>query len=430
MAPPPRIVHLGLGGFFRAHTAWYTAHAADAEGWGIVAFTGQSRDLVDRLAAQEGLYTLTTRHPGGDTVEVVPSVVAVHPGTDTGAWRRAVAAASTTVVTVTATEAAYTRGPGSVATRLVDALQARRAADAGPLTVVPGDNLADNGRVLTEAVRAAVDRRGGSGAARGLGEWIAESVAVVDTVVDRITPRPTAADVAAARSGGYADAAPVVTEPFSEWIIAGTFAAAHPDWASAGARHVDDVTPFARRKLHLLNGAHSLLAYGGLLRGHREVAEALADDALAAAVAAWWDEAAEFVGGAREDRAAYRDALVRRFANPRMHHALAQIAIDGSAKLPVRVVPVARAELAAGRRAEASATILGAWIAFVRRVGADLADARRADVLEAASAPSGDLPRRLLALLDPELADHDDFVAQVADLATAWGDSRKLSGDV
>lgn len=421
-AAPARIVHLGLGGFFRAHAAWYTAHAADADDWGVVGFSGQSRDLVDRLAGQDGLYTLTTRAAAGDTIEVVPSVVEVHPGSDTSAWLGAVASPEVTAATLTVTEAAYATGPTSVAERLVDGLVARRRADAGPITVMSCDNVADNASALTAAIRAEASRRGDA----GLGEWIDASVAVVGTVVDRITPRPTRADEAAAAALGYADVAPVVTEPFSEWIISGVFAAGRPDWESAGAQFVDDLAPYARRKLHLLNGAHSLLAYGGLLRGHVEVADALADDALAAAVEVWWDEAAETVGGAPESRTAYRDALLERFANSRMHHALAQIAIDGSMKLPVRVVPVARVELAAGRRAEAAAAIVGAWVAFVRRVGDGLVDARRDEVLGAASSgPAREAPRRLVALLDDELAAHHDFVAQVADGADAWSSASR-----
>ncbi len=440
-ARPVRIVHLGLGAFFRAHGAWYTAHAADADEWGIVGFSGRSRDLVDRLASQDGLYTLITRGADRDTIEVVPTIMEVHPGTDAAAWLGALASPRVAVVTLTVTEAAYAAGPASVAARLVDGLSARRQADGGPITLVPCDNVTDNASALAEAVRSEAARRGQAGRrdARpgesptghvgrrasgqgdtGLLEWIDASVSIVGTVVDRITPRPTPADEEAAAARGYADAAPVVTEPFSEWIISGEFAADRPDWESAGARFVDDLAPYARRKLHLLNGAHSLLAYGGLLRGHVEVADALADDVLAEAVEEWWEEAAVTVGGTTASRADYRGALIERFANPRMHHSLAQIAIDGSSKLRVRVVPVAHAELAAGRRAEAAASIIGAWVAYLRRAGADLVDACRSEVLAAESGPTGDAPRRLIALLDSELADHDDFVAAVSAAARSW----------
>lgn len=417
-----RIVHLGLGAFFRAHGAWYTAHATDAHEWGIAGFTGSSDELPAQLTKQDGLYTLTTRGLDGDLIEVVPNIVQAHPGSDAAAWRASVADPSVEVITLTVTEAAYTPGPASVAARLVEGLDARRAAGSGPVTIVPCDNVADNGVVLRRLVLDEVDRRGDG----ALVDWIEESVGVVSTVVDRITPRPTDADVAAAATAGWADAAPVVTEPFSEWILSGDFASRHPDWASAGARFADDLGPFARRKLHLLNGSHSLLAYAGLNAGHTTVAEAISDDRLREMVETWWDEAAATVGGTAEERDAYRSALRERFANSRMHHRLAQIAIDGSTKLPQRIVPVAKAELAAGRDAGASAQVIGAWIAYVRRVGTDLVDARRNEVATTElSGRAADDPRRLIGLLDIELADHDDFVAQVADRADAWSATRR-----
>lgn len=408
-APAPvRCVHLGLGGFFRSHTAWYTARAVDADVWGHAAFSGQSRALVDGLAAQDGLYTLTTRRADGDTIEVVPSVVEMYPGTDTVSWRRTMSSPSVEVVTLTVTEAAYRPGPASVAVRLVDGLAARRTADAGPISVVPCDNVADNAVVLARAVRAEAEQRGD-----GLAAWCDESVAFIGTVVDRITPRPVPVDVDAAAARGYVDAVPVVTEPFTEWVFSGSFAAGRPDWESAGALVVDDLTPYTRRKLHLLNGAHSLLAYAGLLRGHAEVADAATDPDVAELVETWWDEAAATVGGDVDVQTAYRQVLVDRFANPAMHHRLDQIAIDGSVKLAMRVVPVVRSQLATNASTEASAQIVGAWIAFVRRVGGDLIDARRDEVLAAAQGPVGDAVRRAIFLLDADLVDDDEFVSAV-----------------
>lgn len=412
-----RIVHLGLGAFFRAHGAWYTAHAVDGNDWGIAGFTGSSDELPTQLAGQDGLYTVTTRGPDDDRIEVVPSIVEAHPGSDAAAWRASVADPSVEVVTLTVTEAAYTPGPTSVAARLVEALDARRGAGSGPVTIVPCDNVADNGVVLRRLVLDEADRRG-DGALVG---WIEESVGVVSTVVDRITPRPTDADVAAAATAGWADSAPVVTEPFSEWILSGDFASRHPDWASARARVVDDLGPFARRKLHLLNGSHSLLAYAGLNAGHTTVTESIGDHRLREMVEAWWGEAAATVGGTPREQDAYRSALLERFANPRMDHRLAQIAIDGSTKLPQRIVPVAKAELATGRDARASAQVLGAWIAYVRRVGTDLADARRNEVVVASrQGPVHDAVRRSLTLLDADLAENFEFVANVTTGVRTW----------
>lgn len=416
VAPRPvRIAHLGLGGFFRAHGAWYTAHAADAEEWGIVGFSHRSHDLVDRMVAQYGLYTLTTRGAARDTIEVVPSIMEAHPGSDTAAWRTVMADPATEVVTLTVTEAAYSLGPESVVDRVVDGLAARHAADAGPVTLVPCDNLAANGRLLEGRIRTMVARRSGD-----LADWIDESVAVLDTVVDRITPRATDADVVAAAAHGYLDAAPVVTEPFSEWILSGSFAAAHPDWESAGAVIVDDPGPFVRRKLHLLNGAHSLLAYAGLLRGHEEIASAAADPVLADAVETWWDEAAATVGGDPPALAAYRAALSERFGNAKLDHRLAQIAVDGSVKLAARVVPVARTERDSGRSAAAAAATIGAWIAYCRRVDDSLVDARRDEVLAAVRGRARTAIPRTVAVVDPDLADDDAFVRAVTEAVSRW----------
>lgn len=408
-APPARVVHLGLGAFFRAHQAVYTAHAADADRWGITAFTGRSHDLPDRLATQDGLYTLTVRGPDADRVEVIPSVVGTHPGADTAAWKSALSSPVVTALTLTVTEAAYRPGAGSIARRLIGGLDARRRADAGPITIVPCDNVADNATVLRTLLLETAARTDPH-----LVEWMARSVSVVGTVVDRITPAATAADVDAAAVHGWVDAAPVVTEPFSEWVLAPTGPVGPlPDWASAGAVFVDDPGPYARRKLHLLNGAHSLLAHAGLLRGHTTVAEAIDDPELRGFVEAWWDGAGEFVGGSPADRRAYRAGLIERFANPRMGHRLAQIAVDGSVKMAVRIVPVAAAELAAGRDARSAATIVGAWVAFVRRAGSELVDARRDEVLEALAGGGSDAVRRAVALVDPRLADDRDFAGAV-----------------
>ncbi|MDQ1723426.1 MAG: fructuronate reductase, partial [Frankiaceae bacterium] len=198
---------------------------------------------------------------------------------------------------------------------------------------------------------------------------------------------------------GFADAMPVVTEPFTEWVLAGTFPSGRPDWELGGARFVDDVSAYENRKLWLLNGAHSLLAYAGSARGHRTVAEAIADDELLGRVEQWWDEAAPHVGLETD---AYREALLARWRNPRIEHRLAQIAGDGSQKLPVRVLPVARAELAAGREPLAAAGILAAWIAHLRGAGAPVTDTQAATFVQAASGPPELAVPRVLRLLGAE----------------------------
>lgn len=440
-APAPvRMVHIGLGNFHRAHQAWFTAHAPDAAGWGIAAFTGRRPEAALELAPQDGLFTLVTRSHDGDRFELVASVSAVHPAADhhefLGLFRRP----ELSVVTLTVTEAGYRRGDdgrlddtdpdvaadldalrsdptapvGTLPGRLVSGLAARRAAGAGAgaLTVLSCDNLPDNGRVTATVVADLADA-----VDPGLRAWMHDAVDFATSMVDRITPATTEADrelVAAAQ--GYRDRAPVVTEPFAEWVVAGRFPAGRPAWDEAGAQLVADVTPYERRKLWMLNGAHSLLAYAGTALGLDTVDAAVADPRCRGWVESWWDEAAAHLTLPPRAVNDYRSALLQRFANPRIAHRLGQIAADGSVKLPVRIVPVLLAERAAGRLPVGAATCVAAWTLHLRGHGAPLSDAGsgRARAAAAAADPSVAV-RGVLDVLDPRLGGD----AALVDLAAA-----------
>ncbi len=395
-AAPVRVVHLGVGNFFRAHQAWYTEHSDDADQWGIAAFTGHSRRTADELASQDCLYTLLVRHESESLPEVIGSVSAVHVGSDLTALVAHMASSNIGVVTLTVTEAGYCRnekggldlesaavqadvsalragGPDSLDTvpgRLVAGLSARCDAGAGPLAVVSCDNVPHNGamtqRVVTELAHQ-VDP--------DLAGWVDANVSFVTTMVDRITPRATDADLADARAlTGVEDAALVVTEPFTEWVLAGDFPAGRPAWETAGARFVSDVKPFETRKLWLLNGAHSTMAYAGSIVGHETVAEAIMDPEVFGWVEDWWDCAAQYLTLPEEEVAAYRQALFDRFANPNIRHLLAQIAADGSQKVPIRALPVLRAARADGQLPSGATRFVAAWIAHLRGNGAPVND--------------------------------------------------------
>ncbi len=425
-AAPVRIVHLGVGNFFRAHQAWYTEHAPDVTGWGIAAFTGRSAAMAEALRPQDGLYTLITRGPDGDSYEVISSLSVVHAASEHGAYLDYLRSPELAIVTLTVTEAGYLRGtdghldhanddvvsdiealrgdttsPVSTAPgRIVAGLLARRKADAGPLAVVSCDNLSHNGTVLATVVAdlaAAVDP--------GLVEWIAANVAFGTTMVDRITPSTTdelKASVLAATS--TVDEAPVPTEPFSEWVIQGEFPNGRPAWDAAGARIVDDVAPYERRKLALLNGSHSLLAYGATILGHETVADAISDPRCLAWVEQWWDEACAHIPLPAADLTAYRQALLERYGNPNIRHALAQIASDGSLKIPVRILPTLRAELTEGRVPVGAVRALAAWVQHLRGRGAPVKDVASATVLPLAGGTLEDTVAAVLTYLDPELA--------------------------
>ncbi|HEX4058345.1 MAG TPA: mannitol dehydrogenase family protein [Galbitalea sp.] len=323
----PRIAHVGLGAFARSHQAWYTDAASDD--WGIVAVTGR---VGPELAAQGFRYGLIVRGPESDTAAVIDSVV--------GLDADAIANPEVAVVTVTVTEAGYVAG-ARPPVLLTDGLEARRVAGGGAIAIVPCDNLPSNGMAVRDAVLAV--------AAPELASWIDDNVSFVSTMVDRITPATTSADVAIAEELlGWHDAVPVVTEPFTEWVLQGDFPAGRPEWEVAGARFVDDVKPYEQRKLWMLNAAHSLLAYRGLERGHETVFDAFADATLAAEVAQLWDEARPVLTMDAQELDAWLAALRIRWQNPRIEHRLEQIALGGEQKIPARIDSVIRERERAG----------------------------------------------------------------------------------
>ena len=430
---PVRMVHLGVGNFFRAHQAWFTEHSQDAAQWGYAAFTGRSAAIADDLAVQDGIYTLLVREPDGDRPEVVSSLSAVHPGSDVAALRRYFASPDLALVTSTVTEAGYRRAtdggldltdsdvsadiealradPHSTEVtttpgRLVAGLLARRAADAGPIALVPCDNVPDNGPMVARVVRdlaAQVDPT--------LVDWIEAHVAVVTTMVDRITPRGTDEDRETVGELLHVDDPQVVvTEPFAEWVLAGEFPRGRPEWP--GAQFVDDVSKHEQRKLWLLNGSHSLMAYGASILGHETVSSAIGDETVRGWVEEWWDVAAAHLDVDGDVVTAYRQALVERFANPRIRHLLAQIAADGSQKVPIRFGPALAAEVAAGRSPVGATRPLAAWIAHLHGHGAAVTDAQQDRVAAVAAAEPADAVRTVLGWMGLD-APPDDLVEQV-----------------
>jgi fructuronate reductase len=441
-AAPIRMVHLGVGNFHRAHQAWYTTHSPDADQWGIAGFTGRRRDTADALAPQDGLYTLITRSAEGDTFERIGALSAVHAAADHEAYLDYLSRAEVAMITITVTEAAYLRGAdghldagldvvvadlealrsdprkpvASLPARLVAGLVARRISDAAALTILSCDNLPENGAVTKTVVQdfaALLDKT--------LPSWIDSQVDFATSMVDRITPGTTDEDRALVQQAcGYVDAYPVATEPFSEWVISGGFPAGRPHWEEAGAAIVAEVEPFEQRKLWLLNGSHSMLAYAGSIREHSTIDEAIADPGCRSWVEMFWDEASRHLSLPAADIAKYREALLARFSNPRAGDQLARIAADGSTKLVVRTLPTIRAERAAGRVPIGCATTIAAWILHLRGLGAPVKDSGAGPAQQAAN--SRELPEAVPAVLDvlePGLGGDKDFVDAVLHQATA-----------
>jgi fructuronate reductase len=367
----PGIVHLGIGAFHRAHQAVMTQAAMDAgdEDWGIVGASLRSADTRDALNPQGGLYTVAVRDGAGERLQVVGAVreVIVAPE-DPETLIALMADPGVRIVSLTVTEKGYCHdpatgglneahpdivhdlaGPGrprSAPGYLLAALRRRQSTGIAPFTVLCCDNLPSNGRTVHRVLVRMAEIM-----TIAFGEYVRERVSCPSTMVDRIVPATTDEDRARISAAlGVADSWPVVTEPFTQWVIEDRFPQGRPRWELGGAQFVEDVAPFELMKLRLLNGAHSSLAYLGLLLGHEIVAEASADPRLARFLDGLWSEIRPSVPPPPGmNLAAYCDQLLARFRNTSIRHRLAQIAMDGSQKLPQRLLHTARENLAAGR---------------------------------------------------------------------------------
>jgi fructuronate reductase len=435
---PIRIVHIGIGNFHRAHQAWYTDRADTNREWGIAAFTGRHPDVARELGPQGGLYTLIERGPHSDRASILSSIVEVQDGANVTRFVEVMSEPGTAIVTLTVTEAGYRvnadgelnrddqelrsdvvriaasfaavepdnhNWPTTVIGRLVLGLAARKRKGSGPLSIVSCDNIPSNGTVLRRAVTTFA-----SWVDKDLERWIESDVDFVCTVVDRITPATKIADrEIAGKLIGACDVSPVVTEQFSEWILSGEFRGGRPQWEAAGARFVTDIEPYERRKLWLLNGAHTILANFGLQRGLTTIAEAVGDPEGFRRIEEFWNTACRHLPAAL-DLGEYRAALLERFRNPRIEHLLSQIARDSTTKLRYRVAPIARAELRDGRVDRACAFAFATWARLM------IDGYRTPDPVDPnleIAIESGNPSDALLRLVDRELASSQEFASAV-----------------
>ena len=418
------IVHLGVGAFHRAHQAAFTEDCDPDGEWGISGYTQRSGAVRDQLAPQDGLYTLLERGAGAAPPRVVSVVREVRaPGDAPGPAAR-IADPDIQVVTLTVTEKGYRFGPDghlnltdplvrqdvaasrdgsdgaeprTVVGQLVAGLRARRAGGTRGMSVVSCDNLTGNGAALRRLV---AEFCGAAGDA-DLAAWIEAETAFPSTVVDRIVPATTAADLAVVADRlGVRDAGVVVAEPFRQWVIEDRFAGARPAWERAGAVLTGDVAPYEAAKLRLLNAAHSLLAYTGALAGYATIVEAVADpDLHAAAWSLMADDAAPTLRMPPDfDLVGYQASILDRFANPALGHRTTQVASDGSLKLPIRLLGTARDRLAAGAEPSWIALAVAAWMVFLAREPGLVDDPLR-DTLTAAAAGRDDPTALVDALL-------------------------------
>lgn len=373
------IVHFGIGAFHRAHQAWYTDRAMEGgdRNWAIIGVSLRSGEVAHQMNPQEGLYTVTEREGAGSRTRIIGAVrdVLVAPY-EPDAVIAALAAPATQIASLTITEKGYCRAKDggldeflasedSVFHFLAKGLRRRHDAGLPGLTLLSCDNLADNGRQLARLMGDYLATHDA-----GLLGWFETACACPSTMVDRIVPATTEDDrVAVAEAlDGVHDAAAVVTEPFSQWVIEDRFAGPRPRWETVGADLVDDVRPYETAKLRLLNGAHSALAYLGLRRGHTFVHQAVADPALRSLIERLMraEAATSFEAAPGQNLDAYADALLARFANPALNHRLGQIAMDGSQKIPQRWLETLAVHQKAGRVCPAILEAIGAWLVHVR----------------------------------------------------------------
>src|SRR3954454_9282920 len=391
------IVHVGVGGFHRAHQAMYLdrlLNEGKALDWGIcgVGVLPSDRRMADAMSAQDGLYTLVVKHPDG-TLEprVIGSIVDyLYAPDDPDAVLERMTDPATRIVSLTVTEGGYHKSastgefddrdpaiqadiaaePGTLPRTtfgyIVEALRRRRDDGTGPFTVMSCDNIQGNGHVAHAMITAYARRKDPE-----LAEWIEQRVPFPNSMVDRITPRTTDSDREELEAAtGIVDAWPVVCEPFTQWVLEDRFAAGRPPFEDVGVQVVDDVEPYELMKLRLLNASHQAIAYLGYLAGYRYAHEVAGDDLFARFTRAYMDREAtpKLAPVPGVDLDDYKATLIERFANPEIRDTLARLAAESSDRIPTWLVPVIRLNLEDEGEIERSALVVAAWARYAEGV--------------------------------------------------------------
>jgi fructuronate reductase len=384
-------VHLGIGAFHRAHQAAYVDDrlAAGEREWAILGASLRAPDTAEALNPQDGLYTLSLRSGEQEDLRVIGAIrrVMVAPQ-DPDALLAAMSDPAVRIVSLMVTEKGYCHDPATGSLRedhpdivadlamplrprtapgfLVEALRRRRASGIPPFTVLCCDNLPANGRTVARVVGRLASLRDSD-----LGRFIADEVAFPSTMVDRIVPATTDVDRAAIASMlGVVDAWPVIAEPFSQWVIEDRLPAGRPRLEEAGAELVADVAPYETIKLRLLNRSHSTLAYLGYLAGYETVAETMADPNFARFIRLLMDAeiGPTLAVPTGADLEGYKRSLLERFRNPALKHRTWQIAMDGSQKLPQRLLGTVRDRLAIGAPIQGLMLAVAGWMRYITGV--------------------------------------------------------------
>jgi mannitol 2-dehydrogenase len=400
----PGIVHVGVGGFHRAHLAVYVHELASrGSRWGIVGLGLLEGDaeMAAALGGQDCLYTLIEKSGGEHAAQVIGSITDfVHaPDGRDGAASELIAAPSTQVLSLTITESGYAEQPDvgqadaepTTFDRIAAGLALRRERSAGPLTVLSCDNVPQNGEAARDATLSAAARLDPA-----LAAWVESHCKFPNSMVDRITPTTSPEDRDWLRnSAGIVDGWPVVSEPFRQWVMEDDFAGERPSWEDAGVLFSDRIHDWEQYKLRMLNAGHSGIAYLSALAGITYVHEAMAVPALRTFLESLlYREAiptlAKIPGHPPEEYAA---SVLERFANAGVGDQIARLCIDGSAKFPTFLIPTIECQIADSGPVERAATALAGWARYLAVVDPDdqafdaSADAARRYAAEATADP-------------------------------------------
>lgn len=428
------IVHLGVGAFHRAHKAYYTEAVLNRFGgnWGILGASLRSATVGDQLTPQDGLYTLVERSTDEERFQIIGAVQAVLVGPDNpAALIDAMANPEVKIVSLTVTEKGYCHDPATgnlnlehpdiihdlqhlnaprtAIGYLVAALARRQQADIKSFTALSCDNLPDNGTTLGKVVQQFARKVNSD-----LAQWIENNTLFPCTMVDRIVPATTPEDRDQVASRlGLRDEGAVVAEPFTQWVIEDRFVDGRPEWEAVGAELVTSVTDYENMKLRLLNGSHSTLAYAGYLAGFDYISEVMEEPAFDNLITLFMArEAGEtLVVPKGFDLTRYQNQLRERFRNTALKHRTWQIAMDGSQKLPQRLLHTVRDQLRGNGHIDIICLAVAAWIRYVSGVD------ERGDAIEV----SDPLASRLRALCDANKGDVAGMVKAIVAVTEVFG---------
>lgn len=429
------IVHLGIGAFHRAHQAFYTEAVLNKFGgdWGIIGCSLRSASVRDQLAPQDGLYTLVERSGDGEKLQLIGAVIKNLVGPENPAELiNLMAEPAIKIVSMTVTEKGYCHDPAtgnlnmmnpdiqhdienldkpkSAIGFLVAALNVRFKAGVKSFTALSCDNLPNNGEVLEKVVLQFAEK-----ISNDLAVWIGANTCFPSTMIDRIVPATTDDDRRDIEMRlGLRDEGVVVAEPFTQWVIEDKFSDGRPQWEKVGALLVDDVRVFEKIKLRLLNGAHSTMAYVGYLSGFDYISEVMNEPAFVNMIKTYMvREAGETINApAGFDIEAYKQQLRERFSNKALKHRTWQIAMDGSQKLPQRLLDSLRVQLKSNGHIDIICLAVAAWIRYVSGVD------EKSNVIEV----SDPLAAELRALCDVNAGNAEAMVRAIVGLPKVFGD--------